>query len=145
MIVGRLQREDGTYVNLVDEVYGAKANAATMPAGGVGIVGWLSAIWLALSAGITRAGRTTAIAGKVTVVAAATPVSPGSHPCGEGVTFVASTANTGAIYVYPAAGAKTDVVPLYAGDSLFWPVANTSALLVDASVSGESVYWMGAV
>ena len=91
------------------------------------------------------AGRATAVAGKVTVTTAATPVSPGSHLCGPGATFVANASNTGAIYVYPAAGAKTDVIPLNAGDSLFWPVANTNALLVDASVSGESVYWMGAV
>ena len=87
----------------------------------------------------------TAVGGKVTVTTAATPVSPGSHDCGVGATFIASTTNTGVIYVYPVAGEKSDVIPLYPGDSLFWPVANVSALLVDASVSGESVYWMGAV
>ena len=90
-------------------------------------------------------GKLAAVGGKVTVTTAVTPVSPGNHECGTGATFIASTTNTGVIYVYPAAGEKTEVIPLYAGDSLFWPVANTNALLVDASVSGESVYWMGAV
>lgn len=116
---GRMLKEDDTAINIAD--------------------------YLADGSGKVNAGRATAIAGKVTVTTAATPVAPGNHPCGPGVTFIASTTNTGVIYVYPAAGAKTDVIPLSAGDSLFWPVANTSALLIDASVSGESVYWMGAV
>ena len=116
---GRMLKEDDTVVNIADFLADGTAKVSS--------------------------GRTAAVAGKVTVTTAATPVAPGDHPCGPGVTFIASTANTGVIYVYPAAGAKTDVIPLSAGDSLFWPVANTSALLIDASVSGESVYWMGAV
>lgn len=94
---------------------------------------------------VNQGGRDTAIAGKITVTAAGTPITPASLSCGPGVTFIANLSNVGEIYVYPAAGIKTDVVPLRAGDSIFWPVANVSALKIDASVGGESIYWMGAV
>ena len=49
---GRRLKEDSTTVNLVDDLYGKKTDASTIPAGGVGLFGWLSAIWTALTAGI---------------------------------------------------------------------------------------------
>lgn len=90
-------------------------------------------------------GRDTAIAGKTVVLTAGSPVVLGAGYCGEGVIVTANPNNTGNIYVYPAAGAKTDVIPLAAGDSWEWRVSNLSALKVDADVSGESVYWQGAI
>lgn len=90
-------------------------------------------------------GRETAIAGKITVTTAGTPVTPPDQDCGEGVTFIASQSNSGLICVYPAAGAKTDVAALSAGDSMYWPVGNLQALKIDASEDGQSVFWMGAV
>lgn len=90
-------------------------------------------------------GRTTAVAGKKTVAVAGTPESLGNQPVGDGVYVVADPNNAGKVYVFPAAGSKADVVPLLPGDSDFWPVSNISALKVDADVSGEGVYWKGAV
>jgi hypothetical protein len=90
-------------------------------------------------------GRAIAVAGKTVVTIAGTPVNLGSQVCGDGITVIANPANTGKVYVFPAAGSKTDVVPLVAGDSNFFPVANISALKVDADTSGDSVYWQGAV
>jgi hypothetical protein len=91
------------------------------------------------------AGRATAIAGKTTVTTAGTPVSLGSQPCGEGVIVTANPDNTGNVYVFPADGTKNNVMPLAPGDPTYYPVSNISALSVDADVSGESVYWQGAM
>jgi len=68
-----------------------------------------------------------------------TPESLGNQQCGEGVYVIANPTNTGAVYVFPSAGTKNDCIPLQSGDSDFWPVANISALEVDADVSGESI------
>lgn len=108
---------------------------------------WYTALSSSGSSGTSTVttGRTTAVAGKTVVTTAGTPVTLGSQACGDGVTVIANPANTGKVYVFPAAGSKTDVVPLAAGDSNFFPVANISALKVDADTSGDSVYWQGAV
>jgi len=90
-------------------------------------------------------GKTTAVAGKKTVATAGTPESLGSQECGEGVYVVANPANTGAVYVFPSAGTKNDCIPLQPGDSDFWPISNISALKIDVDISGESVFWKGAV
>ena len=99
---------------------------------------WLGEIWSILP------GKSTAIAGKVTVTAGS-PVSLPDQPCGEGATFIAGSANAGLIYLYPASGSKDDVMPLAAGDSVFWPVGNLNALKADASADNQSLHWMGAV
>ena len=49
---GRVYKEDGTTVNLVDDLYGTPATGSTLPSGATGIVGWLSTLWLMLSAGV---------------------------------------------------------------------------------------------
>lgn len=85
-----------------------------------------------------------AIAGKTVVTTAGTPVALGSQAC-NGVFVIANPLNVGAMYIFPAAGVKTSVIPLQSGDSDFWPVTNISALKVDSAVSGESVFWKGAV
>jgi hypothetical protein len=90
-------------------------------------------------------GRKTALAGKTNVTTAGTPVSLGDQACGEGIILEASDANTGNIYIFPSAGAKTDVKPLAPGCSTVWPISNISALKVDADVSGDGVYWKGAI
>lgn len=90
-------------------------------------------------------GRTTALAGKKTVAVAGTPENLGNQPVGDGVYVVANPSNAGAVYVFPVGGAKTAVVPLYPGDSDFWPVSNINALQVDADVSGDSVYWKAVI
>lgn len=135
---GRIINEDGTEKNVITDVVGSKITGSAMPGGGSGLLGWLSAIFRAIN------GKTTAIAGKMTVATAGTPGTLTDQDCGEGVTCIAASSNTGMIYVYPVAGSKEDVVPLAAGDSIFWPVGNLAALKVDSSVNGDSVYWMGA-
>lgn len=92
--------------------------------------------------GMQLTGSNTALGGKITVTTAGTPITPSSQAVTQGVTFIADPNNTGNVYVFPAAGAKTDVVPLAAGDSVFWPVDNVDTLKVDADVSSEGVYWM---
>jgi len=89
--------------------------------------------------------RTIAVAGKKVVAVAGTPESLGDQECGEGVYIIANPTNTGAVYVFPSAGSKNDVIPLLPGDSDFWPVSNISALKVDVDVNNESVFWKGAV
>jgi hypothetical protein len=86
----------------------------------------------------------TAIAGKTAVTTAGTAVTLGSQACSQGIIVTANSANTGKVYVFPVAGTKADVKSLAAGESVEWPVANISALNIDADVSGESVYWHGA-
>ena len=90
-------------------------------------------------------GRSTYIAGKIVVSVAGTAKIPVSTPCGDGVTFIASATNTGVVYIYPVGGNKTDVFPLTAGSAIFVPVKNLNVLMIDVSVSGESVYWNGAI
>lgn len=95
--------------------------------------------------GVSISGRDTALSGKVAVAAAGTPVSLGSQACGEGVLVQANPANTGNVYVFPTAGAKTDVAALAPGEWSPWTVSNLSALKVDADTNGDSVFWRGAI
>jgi hypothetical protein len=92
----------------------------------------------------TSQASLTAVAGKTVVTTAGTAITMGSQAC-NGVFVIANPLNTGAMYIFPAAGVKTSVIPLQAGDSDFWPVTNISALEVDSAVSGESIFWKGAV
>jgi hypothetical protein len=95
--------------------------------------------------GTPTAGYNTALAGTTEVISAGIPTPLGNQSLSSGVTVIANESNTGNVYVFPATGSKTQVVPLAAGDSVFWPVSNLSTLRVDADNSGSSVYWMGAV
>lgn len=85
------------------------------------------------------------VAGNKTVTVAGTPELLGVDQQIQGVYVTASPSNTGAVYIFPVTGAKTDVIPLNAGDSDFWPISNLNGLKIDADVSGDGVYWKGAV
>ena len=51
------------------------------------VMEWLGEIWAILP------GKSTAIAGKVTVTTAGTAIPLPNQPCGEGATFIAAGAN----------------------------------------------------
>ena len=148
-------KEDGNLATVATGV-GAPADAAYAGGAAASIIAGLKGIYtklgaVALAAGtaiigkVGIEGRTTALAGSKTVTAAGTPEALGSQAVGEGVYITPLVTNTGAVYVFPAAGAKTDVIALYPGDTDFWPVSNISALKIDSDVNGEGAYWKAAV
>jgi hypothetical protein len=73
------------------EPAGAKITAAAMPAGGVGLTGWLSAIWYALTSGLVL-GVSTNIIGRI---AAGTAYTESTAALGAAGTFAGASRNTG--------------------------------------------------
>jgi hypothetical protein len=95
---------------------------------------------------VSEIGGQVALAGRTAVAAPGTPVPLGSGSCGKGVYIKPDTTNTDVVFVFPKDGAKTDVEEQAStGGEVFWPVSNLDALLVDADVAGEGVYWRAAI
>jgi hypothetical protein len=93
-----------------------------------------------------NSARITPAAGKITIAAAGAPFTfTEAKVCGSGFYLVADPKNTGDVYVYPKndTSKKEDVVPLAAGDFIYWPVNDLMNLKFDASVNNQSVYWWG--
>jgi hypothetical protein len=130
------------------EPAGAAITGATMPSGGVGLTGWLSAIWKALTATIsTQAANPSAII--------ATRFTPGLGSSGvgtavstgqaivNGVVIKALKANTGTVWIGPSGvtdeSGGAPGYPLVAGEAVSYAVQNLSAVYAIADNMTDAV------
>lgn len=86
---------------------------------------------------------TTIYNGKKTVTTAGTRVTLASSQAVKSVTIKALSTNTGIIYVGDTSVASTNGFQLSPGETLSLDIANLNTVNLDASVSGESVTYVG--
>jgi hypothetical protein len=144
------------------ETAGAPITGATMPTGGLGLTGWLSAIWKALTGTLTVSGTVT-VSGAVTANTTATNPSaiyvtrftPGltatqipSQALVNGVVIKALKANVGTVFI-GMSNAVTDEIggspgyPLVAGEACSVAVTNLSAVWAIADNTTDAVAIIG--
>jgi hypothetical protein len=84
---------------------------------------------------------------KSAIGATALQLTSSPTSCQSGVLIRADKANTGTVYVGPAAvtagtADATDGFPLAAGDIIFIPVVDASLVFAIGSATGQRVFWM---
>jgi hypothetical protein len=88
-------------------------------------------------------GANSCVSKKITVPTSNGVVPLEDTPVASGAYFAADSSNSGLIYIFPISSDSTQVVPLGAGDSIFWPVNNLDLLAVTSNAANQAVYVWG--
>ncbi len=128
------------------EPNGTAVTGASMPSGGLGLTGWLSAIWKALTGTInvssTASNPGAIVCTRFTPTLTATQVP--AQALVNGVVIKALKTNTATVFV-GASSAVTDETggapgyPLVAGESISYAVTNLSAIWMIADTLSDAV------
>jgi hypothetical protein len=131
----------------------ADAAASSLPASW-SMISLLKGIWALLSGTLAVSLGSDVVATLTTgrksaIGATALQMTTVSNPATKGVSVVASSTNTGIVYVGIStvtanAADATDGYPLTAGSSITLPVSNANLVYVIGSATGQAVFWAAA-
>lgn len=127
---------------------GAAITGAAMPAGGSGVLGWLSAIWTKLSGTLAVTTPVGApVAGAKAVAVTGTAVALGSGALSNGVIIKAKSSNAGSVVVGPsgvtnAVTSSANGYELAPGEAISVAAANLSQVYINGA-AGDFVFYAG--
>jgi len=123
---------------------GAAITGASMPSGGLGITGWLSAIWKALGGTLSTQAANPATIFAIQFTPGLSASAPAAQAVVNGAVVTALKTNTATIFI-GGSNAVTDQIggapgyPLVAGQSISYAVTNLSAIWMIADNVSDAV------